>query len=65
MDVRASGASRDCWPTHKAEGCEVEELAGATWNYCYCNTDLCNSSTAMVGNYASIMGILVIFYLLK
>ena len=54
-------AGRDCWPTHKAEGCQ--DLSDA--KYCYCNTDLCNSSTAMVGNYASIMGILVIFYLLK
>merc|ERR1712086_348102 len=65
-DVRLSGAIRSCAPLHMTEEkCTENSMAGVTQNECYCNTDLCNSSTVMIGNYAAIMGILAIIYLLK
>ena len=64
--MRTSVSVRTCAPTYVAEeDCQEVTEQGVTGTVCVCNTDLCNSSTVMVGNYAAIMGILAIFYLLK
>merc|ERR1719490_390775 len=64
-DVRTSVSVRTCAPIYDEEDCQEVTEQGITGTVCTCNTDLCNSSTVMVGNYAAIMGILAIFYLLK
>merc|ERR1719148_310398 len=65
-DVRTSPSVRICAPVYvEEEKCQTVSEQGITGTECTCNTDLCNSSTVMVGNYAAIMGILAIFYLLK
>merc|ERR1719483_2004353 len=67
-DVRTSVSVRTCAPVYvEEEKCQkvTEQGLCLMCTVCTCNSDLCNSSTVMVGNYAAIMGILAIFYLLK
>ena len=47
------------------EQCVKETLPefGVESEVCFCNTDLCNSSTSIVGNYA-IFGTMMIFFFL-
>ena len=59
------GVYKDCNPLHMDEQCVKETLPefGVESEVCFCNTDLCNSSTSIVGNYA-IFGTMMIFFFL-
>merc|ERR1719148_461137 len=53
-DVRTSVSVRTCSEIFfEEEKCQKVNEQGIAGTVCTCNTDLCNSSTVMVGNFAA------------
>ena len=52
-----------CCDGEAYEGCHVQDGNGIPVTTCYCNTDLCNSSTSLTENFV-IIGLFVAFHVL-